>query len=268
MTLRKCFALLIAATIISACIPIESYDSRVTLYEDESWEGQTEVVVSTQLLRLMQQQIEASFDQNLAQWRQSGIQANWKRTDHAKEGTTSYIMTAKGKGWDRLNMALFNGAATITSQPENSRPRVAFRYSAAALSVAQRFSLTLVGGRIISSNGTQSGSQVSWTNASQTMEAVLEPASRTGGIALALIVAGGLLLAAAIVGGVLTLWRKRPTPARVRLGSPWQPEAGAPVDSYPPWPVDDSPAPSSTCQACGAALPDEAVFCPRCGTRR
>ncbi len=113
-----------------------------------------------------------------------------------------------------------------------------------------------------------------------------ESASQTGWLAYILIGVGGILLGLAMVGAALTL--RRPTAVEgavlASAASPLQaapaasPLQAAPAAPPPPAaPAAEAPPerapepavpPSGFCAACGAPLPGEAAFCPRCGARK
>ncbi len=95
-----------------------------------------------------------------------------------------------------------------------------------------------------------------------------ESAPPASWLAYVLIGIGGILLGVAMVGVALTL--RRPTevegpvpPSAASARAPLPPAVAPP----PPAPEPMAP-PGSFCGTCGAPLPAEATFCPRCGARK
>ena len=209
-----------------------SIDLKVTLYTDEYWSAQADIVYAGEQMQLMSGQIEQSLADSVSRWKAQGIQASYTRRA-LENGNVSFRLRASGQGLARLNAALFDNQAVLQYDAATELPNITFRYvplgSFFSVALSRKFSLT--GGNILSSNGLISGNTATWVNPVNTMEATLTPALRLNWLALLLAGGGGLLAAGAIVAGA-----KR--------------------------------AGKVTCPYCGARIPTRAEFCPACGVAR
>lgn len=227
-------ALLVLSLWLAACgtVGALSIDLHVTLYTDEDWRAEAEIVFAGKQMQLLGSQIEQSLADSISRWKAQGIQASYTR--HTLEnGNVSFRLRASGQGLARLNAALFDNQATLQYDAASEPPKITFRYvpfgSFFSAALSRKFSLT--GGTILSSNGLVSGNTTTWVNPVNTMEATLTPASRLDWFALLLAGGSGVLVAGAIVMGV----------RRVR---------------------------KVTCRYCGARIPRAAEFCTECGMAR
>lgn len=250
MRLRRLF-LLSLALLLTSCVSIHSTDMRVTFRADENWEAEMEIVLTPQQAQLTLGQIEPALNQAVAEMRSEGVEVQWKQQERREDGNIGYLVSAKGKGLDILNTAFFEGQAVLYVDESTGERQIVFSYTPGQ-AFAQEQTFTLVGGKIISSNGTQTnGRTVTWVNPTGPMEAVLTEASPLGWLPYALIGGGGVLLIIAGVGIVASVVRRR------QLASP------APEAVFAP-----PPPPTARCANCGFALPEGAVFCPSCGMKR
>jgi hypothetical protein len=242
--------------ILTACVSALSADTRVTLRADENWEAQVEIVFAPEQAQLAAGQVEQALDQAVSDMQGQGIEASWRRDDQRRDGNVAYRVSAKGQGLDKLNAAFFDNRAALYVDESSGQRQIVFSYYSGGLSLSvQRQTFTLVGGTIISSNGTLADSHtVVWTNPNGTMEAVLTEAPRYPWLSYALIGAGGVLLVGAILG-FRRLTRSRNTLALAPASAP----SSAPSQVT---------ATTASCTICGAALPAEAAFCISCGAKR
>lgn len=210
-----------------------SIDLSVTLYTDERWSAEAEIVFAAQQMQLMGGQIEQSLADSISRWKAQGIQASNSRRVVAN-GNVSFLIRASGQGLALLNAALFDNQATLQYDSASEPPKIAFRYvpfgSFFSAALSRKFSLT--GGKILSSNGLMSSDNtVTWVNPVNAMEATLTPVPWVNWPVILLASGAGLLGVGAIVVGVR--------------------RAGKVI-----------------CPYCGARIPRVAEFCPECGVAR
>ncbi len=251
--LVRFFWLFASSILLAACAPILSSDTRVTFRVGEAWEAQVEVVFAPEQVQRVGSQIDQALDQLVSDLSAQNIEAEWQQRDPDENGNIPYRVTAQGQGLEQLNQSFFDNQAVLYL--DEASGYVVFRYypGSAVLSGVQQQTFTLVGGRVISSNGLQSNANtVTWTNPQVAMEAVLTEAPRYPWLPYALIGSGGILLTVAIIGIV----RLRQVPSTAPVVSTAVPELRPAI-----------PTPTF-CAACGAVLPVESAFCPVCGTKR
>lgn len=199
MKTRAC--LLPLALLLTACLPLPSPGTRITLRAGENWEARAELVFAPEQAQLAATQIEQELNDIVAQWRAQGLVAEWRRENARSNGNTPYVITASGQGLDKLNATFFDNQAIL--YVDKASGFVVFRYvpGSSALSGTGQQTFTLVGGRILSSNGLQTdASTVIWSNPSATMEAVLTEAPLYPWLPHAFICAGAILLTVAAFG--------------------------------------------------------------------
>ena len=88
-----------------------------------------------------------------------------------------------------------------------------------------------------------------------------EAAAEGGSSALPLVIAAAVIVA--VIAVVLLVLRSRKGPAPARASSASTSPGPSPDGPTPPPPVAGAPA---FCSSCGAALSEDAAFCPKCGT--
>jgi len=250
--------LLVSLLFLTSCVSALSADTRVTLRADENWEAQVEIVFAPEQAQLVLAQVEQALNQAVSGMQSQGIEAGWQRDDQRKDGNVAYRVSAKGQGLDGLNAAFFDNRATLHVDESSAQRQIVFSYYASgpAFSVQQQ-TFTLIGGKIISSNGTQTDSHtIMWTNPTGTMEAVLTEAPRYPWLPYVVIGAGGVLLVAAIFG-IVNVTRSRSGPVLPPVSAPVSQAASSPVTTM-----------ARFCVNCGAVLSAESAFCPQCGAKR
>jgi hypothetical protein len=210
-------------------------DQTVTLYPNEGWETRIELEIPTELLAFVGSpaEVEAEMERQAAIWREEGARVSWKSRN--EDGKVIYAFDVKGEGYDLLNWVAFDGNATFRTVEMSGRRQIQFQHFASRglFSDLEGYTLTLVGGEIISSNGQQlNQGTVQWVNPMGRMEAALTEKNRTVSGVIWLLLIG--LVAG---GGGWYVWRRQRRSA-------------------------------VACGACGAWLAPEAQFCPQCGQRR
>lgn len=210
-------------------------DQTVTLYPNEGWETKIELQIPVELLAFVGSpaEVDAEMESQAAMWREQGARVSWKSRD--EDGKMIYAFDVKGEGYDLLNWVAFDGNATLRAVEMSGRRQIQFQHfvSRGLFSDLEGYTLTLVGGEIISSNGQQlNKGTVQWVNPMGRMEATLTEKNRTmSGVVWLLLI--GLVAS----GSGWYVWHRQQQTA-------------------------------VACGACGARLAAGAQFCPQCGQRR
>jgi hypothetical protein len=216
-------------------------DRHVTFYRDEAWRAEMEIAFPVEMLALLAsspESFEADIAKQVADWEADGAQVNWN--SRRQETTLIYTFNIEGEGLELLNTIAFEGDATLTAMEINGQRQIQFSYfSSGDLTGANTNTVTLQGGDILSSNGTEiDKGTVQWVNANGRMEAVLTEKSGSG-LGMLLI---GLLLAGSMGGAGWYFWKQRQQT-----------------------PVQMQPTAMAFCAHCGTTLSPQAKFCPNCG---
>jgi hypothetical protein len=220
----------------------------VTFRPNENWEVDLEVVFPSRIEQLAPGQVDDILNEALSDFEADGIRAEWGRYDLEDEGNVSYRIHSQGQGWVKLNTHFFDNQALIEADETSNPRRVYFFYDpvGSVVGFSQHQTLTLTGGKILSSNGIQEDNHsVTWNNPAGPIEAVLTEAPSSSWLPYLLILLGFTLLVVSIIGIV---WRLR----KPKLKS-------IPVQK---------PDRGQYCPNCGTPFLPEARFCPTCGARR
>ena len=172
------------------------------------------------------------------------------KIERGSDGSLTYVLNGEGEGVDDLNQKAFEGSATITRSPAG---QIAFSY--APVMGVQSYSLSIKGGKILSSNADEvKGNTAIWHDLvrSGTAEVVLlEPSGPE--IPWGLLGGGAVLLLVALVALILVS-RRRPSAAAV------------PSAAVQPGAVQPGAVPGAAfCMNCGAKLAADAAYCANCG---
>ena len=243
--MKNIFFIGLILLILSACVPIESIETTLRLFNGERWQIHIEFILPPESVYAT-----SEFDQMLntemANIEQEEIDFSWRKDRPDNEGRIKYIFDYKGQGYELLNsISIFDHTVTVDGGSGKIFFNTISNYS--ELSIAKESKFVLQGGRIISSNGNQVNSNtVEWINPSGRMEAELTEASGFNWLWLLfiLIIAGG---------GFAAYWfifRKSPSTSVPQYISPSQaPQAGS----------------VRYCAECGTQMHAGAKFCPNCG---
>lgn len=218
---------ILLTAMLSACTTgALSIDVALTLYTGENWKIQIDLVYSRQEIQFIGPQIEQWLATSVAEWQAQGIRASYNQKI-LDDGNVSYLITASGPGFARLNAAFFDNLANISY--DDATNQIAFSYLPVGEFFSAAFSRTfsLSGGKIIASNGAQEDSNtITWVNPVNVMNATLTPALQPG---LIILVAIGAIIVIVLVIAI------------------------------------DRRAGKKRCYNCGARMPRRAEFCPECG---
>lgn len=212
-------------------------DQSVTFYRNEQWSAEINLGTSAEMVALLGSpaEIERELDGWVTEAKQIGVDASWKSSQEGR--TLIYTLEANGTGYDALKEMMFDNRTQITVIEEEGKRHIHFSHPVSRDFLdANRYTITLTGGEIISSNGAvlDRGS-VQWVDPSGRMEAVLTEKSRFR-IGLWLFI---LALVAGISGGGWYVWQQR----NQRMAA----------------------IPARFCIHCGLSLGPRARFCPNCG---
>ena len=266
MARRKSFLLWLAA-FLAACLAgcAGAIDQTITFLADEAWESQATLSFPAEVAVLIGSQVDDELNALQQRIEAQGGEMQWARRD--ENGASAYTITAAGRGYDILSDITFSDMSVQVSEPDGRRQ---LTFTAAPAADAAGQTLTVVGGEILSGNGTISGDSVSWVNPSQVMQAVLTEQGGATPLPIAPI-AGGVAL---ILLGLLLAWyllrQRAMTPAWTADPVPPSPptrrtpdEPGGPAAARPT-PIG-AQAGGPVCVNCGAALRPAARFCATCG---
>ncbi|MCI0520798.1 MAG: zinc ribbon domain-containing protein [Chloroflexi bacterium] len=238
---------------VTACIPIQSIDTQLTLGKEEAWEIEIRLALTPDGLAYASMIIP-----ELSNWAngaiQAGADASWEALEPQEGEGPVYLMKAKGVGYAILNSVVLDQEAVTVIEIDGKR-HIQFYYQGSDLfGIVPQYQFTLKGGQVISTNGQQvNDSTVEWFNPVVPMEAVMREPSNLIWLWLLLGLAGGMLLLAMLLSAGLLIGdsqRKKPAaPATAGLFTP-----ALQAQGY--------------CTQCGAAIPAAAQFCPACGARR
>ncbi len=227
------FLLLLALLVVGCGGQI---DQTVTLYKDETWAAEMSIRLPAEAVALLGSttELDQSIEEGVAEIQAMGADASW--SSRREDTTLIYTIESSGDGYAVLQEAVFGGNAEIYTQNVGGEEQIYFAYDGGGDLSGAFFTLTLIGGEIISTNGQQiDDSTVQWANMYGTMEAVLVGKSRFNIwlILIPLVLLGGIGVVA-LAGGGLVFLSRRP----------------------------------AFCPKCGAQMAQRAKFCPSCGHAR
>lgn len=236
------FCLLTTLFVLTGCAA--DIDRTVTFYHDEAWEADMEFDLleeSVALADTTPEELEADMVETVAAWEEAGARVSWEtRRDDA---LLIYAFHIEGVGISLLNEIVFEGKASITIEEIDGRRQIHFSDRVSGIYLeANNNTLTLQGGKVISSNGNELNAEtVQWVNPGGTLEAVLTEKSRFGVVHILVIV----ILMAVVAGVGYYFWRQ---------GKSTEPHLEQTQASF--------------CIGCGKPLNPEAKFCPYCGQKQ
>jgi hypothetical protein len=244
---RKLLPFLPMVFMLTSCLTALSTETGVTVWKGEKWKIQTEIVLSIIDVETYGFLIDQSFNEYVSDLVAAGITAEWQQVNQSQAEGVTYRITLEGEGYEKLNQAVFAGKQVFVVDDSSGDRLIRFHYRAGTdlLGMAKNETYILNGGKIISSNGSQSGrNTVTWVNPTTTMEAVLTEASRYTWmlyftIALLIAIAGWFVYQ--------FFFKRSKTP------------------SSPATFASELASTSRFCPHCGTKIPNQAGFCPQCG---
>ena len=195
-------------------------EQTVTFYQDEEWEAEMVIIFPAETIAALGglADLESQLEQAVDEMEVMGVEVSVD-SGRDNENNATYTLHTKGQGLDTLEDVAFGGDA-FTVETVGGERRVTVDYYTGDFSDSNNFTLTLIGGKVLSSNGEElGGGRVRWVNPSR-IEAVLTERSRFQ-IGWVLVPAGITLL---VVVGVVALSRNR-GPRCTNCGNPLSPQA-------------------------------------------
>jgi len=227
----------IGALLLTGCEALETLrllgirqEWEITFYKAEKWELSLRLIVPPEAMEteLVREDVESEVQAYL-QEKAPGVKASWRKEQEGQN--TVYYATFEGEGWHKLNEFFFDGNASISRR----EGKLYFSYPISPLEGMLTSSVTLRGGKIISSNADEitDGSAI-WYHPAGTIEAVL---TEKGGFNWLVILLA--LLGLSAIGGTIAFITRRKT----------------------------SKGKGIACPKCGMVNRPGAKFCKRCGAK-
>ena len=201
---------LLLVLLIGGCIPIESVDTEITLQTRERWQMGLDITVAPDSgMTVAQLENEMLSQFNTQNLQSQGIQVN-SSAEEDKDGRIIIQLIFEGQGLDLLNQTLSGGSTILREDRQGGRDVIVFEMAPVMQFGSMDFQLTLKGARVISSNGVeQGGNQVTWTNPTQSMQAVLAKPALFDTLPVILLIVGGILAFVGLIGLLTTLGSRR-----------------------------------------------------------
>lgn len=203
-------------------------EQTVTFKRDEAWEADMVLILPPQTVALAGglDIIDSQLAEYIDELEVMGVTTSLE-PGRDNDGNPTYTIRTEGQGLDILDGVAFDNGS-LSLQTVNGQRQVVVDYYPDLLD--GNFSLTLIGGEVISSNGEEiGGGKVRWVNPGRVQAVLTEKSSFP--IALLLIPAGIALFV--VVGLVVVRLNRGPR-----------------------------------CFNCGYRLSSQSVFCPNCGAPR
>lgn len=254
----KIWIVLVLATLLSSCgglFTILSTETELSLGGNQSWSIQYKIVLPAEA-ELLVEQYQGSFDEQIANYRAKGVNANWIRIQQQPNETNiSYLISLSGQGYDTLNQVVFNGEQVLS--PDRSiENQVAFNHlpRTSPFMKGRSNTFTLKSANVISSNGQViENGKVQWVNPSGGMTAVVTVGSDLTLLWIILLGVGGIGFIIAGFGISGKLPRRQ---QKVILSS---------SDTSIKQSTPSSSDAKKYCPKCGVENPQMAGFCINCG---
>ena len=201
---------LLFVLLIGGCIPIESVDTEITLQTRERWQMGLDITVAPDSgMTVAQLETEMLSQFNTQTLQSQGIQVN-SSAEEDKDGRIIIQLIFEGQGLDLLNQTLSGGSTILREDRQGGSDVIVFEMAPVMQFGSMDFQLTLKGARVISSNGVeQGGNQVTWTNPTQSMQAVLAKPALFDTLPVILLIVGGILAFVGLIGLLTTLGSRR-----------------------------------------------------------
>lgn len=284
--------LLLASLLLAGCgITVVSSTGSLTLSPNERWALEYEFEFLAQEVALYGNQLSSGFEEFVNYAREAGVTASWENKGTNNAGNVVYQLKASGTTYESF-IVIMEGEGELSTFEQDNKTLLLFQMPPLLGSNSQKVDFTLKGGKVVETNGMQSGSnKVTW-NTADTMYAVMELPTANGWVWLLLIavVMGGVVAAAVLTKkktGLAAYPPQQPDPNMPHVNpyrSPnhqpartaeviedWQPQAPVrheEVISEAPSPLSSPSAGMEFCPQCGTRFEAGAVFCMHCGFKR
>lgn len=161
--------------LLSGCMPTRSFDTVIELKTNEDWILTFVVSFDKDSVQHYGEVIKQNIDSSISQINRDSINVSWKQGEENKEGTIPFIITINGSGIKNLNKYIFNEEFITINLSENF-PRYVISIPPSFYRIdAEQYSVTIKGGRIISTNGVKiNDNTVKWENPRKVLTVIME----------------------------------------------------------------------------------------------
>lgn len=215
-------ASLLLAVLAAGCeeLSLVDLEQSITVFRGEEWEAGMVIRMPPETIELIGSEAEARamIEQELAgeygaTLMDSGIQMDWK-SETSELGELVYTFTLRGTGLDSLKAAMLDeDSRLVATIVDGQRQIVLSHYPGFQGLFLRNYSLTLTGGRFLSSNGQQVDEDtVQWIDPSGQIEAVFTEKARFDPVRILLPIlcaAAIAIMAAMVVFAVIWFARRR-----------------------------------------------------------
>lgn len=262
------------------CMTIVSSDSQLRLRGNEKWDLRVTFEVPSAEAVLYGKELGSQLNQIITSAESLGVIGKWEEGKVSSTGNKPYSIFLRGKSFDQLN-SVFPGSINVEKTKVDGLNRVHVAVNSSDLLGSENSTFTLIGGKIVSSNGNQNkNNSVKWLNADDIEAYIEEPASPFWTYLLLILGSVFILLAIANASG---MFQKKPHPMTYQdpgLGNSYssissqqfQPNNSEKVQSQvfntdPKLNVTDTRSEMKFCPSCGNAIASNMTFCNRCGAK-
>lgn len=211
-------AVLVVVCLLAGCDDLELFDieQTVSFTGEETWEADVSIVIPAdvvtdpEILADVRSEIERRLTgEGIQDLQARGVTVDWG-ANTTDAGDTVYDVHLEGDQFGTLKEAVFDQYTDIRMSIVEGRKEISFSQYSSASPIPfgiRNYSLTLVGGEIVSGNGVRvDKGTMRWTNPGGSVEARLTPLSRFSLMGTLLPVACGvgfvILVGAGLLGGL------------------------------------------------------------------
>lgn len=279
MKILRLFGFLLVFSLVG-CITIVSSDSQLRLRGNEKWDLRVTFEVPSTEAVLYGNELGTQLNQIITSAESLGVIGKWEEGKVSSTGNKPYSIILKGENFDQLN-SVFPGSINVEKTKVDGLNRVHVAVNSSDLLGSENSTFTLIGGKIVSSNGNQNkNNSVKWVNADDIEAYMEEPASPFWTYLFLILGSVFVLLAIANASG---MFLKKPHPIPYQdpgLGNsyssissqqfqPTNPEKvqGQIFNTDPKLNVTDIRSEMRFCPSCGNPIASNMTFCNRCGAK-
>ncbi|MFV2045387.1 MAG: hypothetical protein ACC700_19410 [Anaerolineales bacterium] len=213
---------IVLGAVLSSCeIEIDvDLQQTITIYRNEVWEAEMMARFAAELVdtlmagnELTPESEQEFIQMYLPELEGTGVEIAWE-SQFNEFGDLIYNVHMEGQGLDTLKSSLFDEDTRLEIVEIERKRRVVFSHEIGyPESIVRSYTLTLIGGDIISSNGQMiDDSAVLWSNPSGRIEAVLTEKSQFPTLQILVLLGAGfafLAVALLVIGGVVFYSKQR-----------------------------------------------------------
>jgi hypothetical protein len=214
-------AVILSLTLSSCDVELDAdMQQTITLYCNGAWEAEMTITLDKGLVEFIAEAEEYSLEPDgglvsdyISEVDEFDVQVSWdSHTNDA--GDVTYDVHMRGKGLETLKYSVFNDATLLEEVDIDGNKRFVLSHAVSFPEAALRsYTITLIGGRIISSNGQLvDDSTVRWFNPSGRIEATFTGKSRFGFLQAYVILAGiggFMVMVLLVIAGIVYYFKFR-----------------------------------------------------------